>query len=67
MPRRARAGGGKPGDVASVEDNAAAIGPHLAGEQGDERRLAGAVRADKAVHFSRRDLELDVAVGYTPP
>ena len=52
QPEPAPAIGGKRGDVAAVEADAAAFGCNLAGQQPDQRGLAGAVRADDGVEFA---------------
>src|SRR6185312_1521390 len=50
-------------DVGAGEADAAGIGRQLAAELGDERGLAGAVRADDGVQFAFRDLEHEVVGG----
>ena len=40
------------GDVFAVEDDAALVGDEEAGDEVEDRRLAGAVRADEAEHFA---------------
>ena len=42
------------GDVAAFQHDAAAIGPQHAGDEVEQRRLAGAVRADDAERFAAR-------------
>ena len=59
-PRRARACAGSVVMSAAVEDDAAAVARELAAELRDERRLAGAVRADQRVHLAGADVEVDV-------
>ena len=49
------------GDVLAVEDDAAAARLEQAGEQIDERRLAGAVRADQRVTGSALETQRDAA------
>ncbi len=51
------------GDVVRTEADAAGIGRQVAREQVDERRLAGAVRADDAMDLARRQLEIDTVDG----
>ena len=59
MPARARAWVETRCDVAPVEPDGAAIGPERAGDQVEERRLAGAVRADDAERGALGDGEID--------
>ena len=61
-PRRARTCGGIP--VRSRPSSSTLPGvPDEAGDRVDERRLAGAVRADEADQLALRDLEIDVLDG----
>ena len=53
---------GEGGDVAAVEADAAALRRSLAGQERDQRGLAGAVGADNGVKLAARDVERD-AVG----
>ena len=55
MPARQRWCGGSRGDVAAVEADLAGIGREAAGDQVEQRRLAGAVRPDDAERLARRD------------
>src|SRR5438105_13403280 len=50
--------GGNAGDVAVEQRDRPAIGPELAGDQVEERRLAGAVRADDQSPLARLDGEI---------
>src|SRR6185437_7092913 len=50
-------------DVVAGEDDAAAVGSQLAGELGDQRRLAGAVGADQRVHLAGTHLQVDAGAG----
>ena len=59
MPARARACGGGPRDVAPSSRMAPRIGPERAGDQVEQRRLAGAVRADDAERVALGDGEID--------
>jgi hypothetical protein len=52
--------GRKAGDVAAAQQDPAAGRRHLAGEEVDERRLAGAVRPDDGVDLARLECERDV-------
>ena len=45
------------GDVDAVERDAAAVGADGAGDQVEQRGLAGAVRADDAERLALRDVE----------
>ena len=47
----------KPGDVAAVEEDPAAVGREQAGDQVEERGLAGAVRADDGVQASAGEVK----------
>ena len=51
------------GDVLAVEDDRALGRRQHAGDQVEQRRLAGAVRADQADDFAAPDRDRDVAVG----
>ena len=48
-------------DLLALPDDLAAVGLVRAGEDLDERRLAGAVLAEHAVHLARDDVEVDAA------
>ena len=50
-----------PRDVSAEQVDAAARGSELAGDEVEQRRLAGAVRADDQAPLSRLDVEVDVA------
>ena len=62
MPARPRASGDSPGRRAAEADRPGA-GAELAGEQIDQRRLAGAVRADDGVDLADVDVERDLGDG----
>ena len=63
MPRLTRSCCGSAGDVARRPRNTSpAVGAKHAGQQVDERRLAGAVRADQRVARAGGERERDVAV-----
>src|SRR5580704_11607602 len=51
--------GRKRGDVATVEFYAATMRSDLAGQQADQRGLAGAIRPDDGVKFAARNVERD--------
>src|SRR5581483_5860594 len=53
-------------DRTPVEEDLAFVGPHVAVEDLDERRLAGAVLAEQRVH-ARRELEVGVVDGEHRP
>ena len=57
-------------DDAAIERDRAGVGLQHAGDEIDQRALAGAVLADEAVDLARQDLEVDVAqhdiAGRTP-
>ena len=59
QPEMAAAIGRQRADVAAVEADAAALRRDFAGEEADQRRLAGAVRADDGVEFAARNIERD--------
>ena len=61
-PRRRRVVRAHAGDVGTVERGRAAV-RHEPGDGVDERRLAGAVRADQADQFAGLDVEVDVDHG----
>ncbi len=50
-------------DVMPVEKDLPGVGCEAAGDLGDERRLAGAVRADEGVHLARAHREVDAVDG----
>ena len=52
--------GRQPGDVVAVEDDLAAVRLQGAAQLGDQRRLAGAVRADDGVNLAALDPEIDI-------
>ncbi len=52
------------GDVASVKSDRAGIRLEQAGDEIEQRRFAGAVRADDAERLARRDFKLDVIDGF---
>src|SRR5207302_9641195 len=52
----------EPQQRASIEKNVAAVRRIEAGNEVDERRLAGAVRSDQSADLARRDRKID-AVG----
>ncbi len=58
---------GPPGDVGTAEGDPPGVGLELAGELRDQRRLAGAVRADDGVDLAIVDREADVVGGDDPP
>ena len=60
MPRRRAAFGEFDLDLLAVEEDLAAVGPHDAGEDLHQRRLAGAVLADDGVDRAALDLEAHV-------
>src|SRR6185436_3132881 len=51
------------GDDLLFEKNLSAVGREGAGNQADERGLAGAVRPDQRMHFAGLDLEADAVGG----
>ena len=55
--------GPQAGDLAAVEEDAAGVGRLEAGDQVEQRRLAGAVGADDAEDLALVDIEGDVGVG----
>ena len=59
QPEVAVAIGRQCGDIAAIEADSAAVRGDLAGQQADQRGLAGAVRADDGVEFAARDVERD--------
>ena len=67
MPRRARLYVGRPASVRPVEDDVAALGPELAADAVEERRLAGAVGADQPDALARAHVELMCVHGVDPP
>jgi hypothetical protein len=54
----------QPGGVAPVEPHAAGVGKGEAGDQVEQRRLAGAVRPDDAHQLARAHREGDVAISH---
>src|SRR5205807_8807022 len=56
----------EPQQRASIEKNVAAVRRIEAGNEVDERRLAGAVRSDQPADLARRDRKIDV-VGCQQP
>ena len=63
MPSRARASEVQDGDVTVVEEHPAGVWPLDAGQTVEQRRLAGAVRADERGDRARRGLDRDVVDG----
>ena len=61
MPRWHRTWAGKLGDVLPAEDDAAAVGPQVAGDQVEQRRLARAVRPDDAESLTLGNVEREVS------
>src|ERR1700675_3577657 len=59
QPEVAAAIGRQRGDVAAVEPDGTALRDDFAGQQTDQRGLAGAVRADDGVEFAARNVERD--------
>src|SRR5436853_253199 len=67
LPSTGSAGGGRQhGDVLAGEADEAGVGPQLAGELRDERRLAGAVGADERQRLALGDVEVDAVGGDQP-
>ena len=63
MPSRARSWTRQAGDVGAVELDRAAVGAEDAEDAVEERRLAGAVRADQPDAFARLDVDVDLVEG----
>ena len=63
MPRAASCLGREAGDVAAVEPDRAGVGPVEPGDEIEQRRLAGAVRADDADELALGDVEIDAIDG----
>ena len=61
MPRCAPAAARHARDVVAEQLDRAAVGREFAGDQVEQRGLAGAVRADDQPPLARRDVEIDVA------
>ena len=62
-PRLAMLVGAQAGDVVAVEEDPAGVERLEAGDQVEQRRLAGAVRTDDAEDLALVDVEGDVGVG----
>src|ERR1700722_3583876 len=62
--KEATAMDGKGGDVASVELDIAALRHDLAGQESDQRGLAGTVGADDGVEFAAGNIERDPVGGH---
>ncbi len=58
---------GLAGDIAAVEADFAGVGRKPAGDQIEERRLAGTVRTDDAERLALRDREIDISVATSEP
>ena len=59
MPRRTRSWALRRGDVFAAQADAARVGLERSGQLADQRRLAGAVRADDGMDFARVDVEVE--------
>ena len=61
MPMRQIACGARAGDVAALERDAAGVGVQMAGQEIEQSRFAGAVRADHGGDALRRHVEAHAA------
>ncbi len=63
MPAMQRSCARRARDVDAVEADRAGVGVEIAGDQVEQRRLAGAVRADDAERLAARDRQIDAVGG----